>query len=84
MNDQMIMQDLLNSAKGVADLYLHGTIESATPNVHQAFDTALDETLCMQSDIYQKMSAKGWYPTQQAEQQQVTQVKQKFTNQMQQ
>jgi spore coat protein CotF len=84
MNDQMIMQDLLNVAKGVADLYLHGAIESATTNVRQAFTTALNETLTTQANIYQKMAAKGWYPAQQAGQQQMAQVKQKFMNQMQQ
>jgi spore coat protein CotF len=83
MNDQMIMQELLVTAKGVADLYLHGTIESADANVRQTFDAALKETLGMQSNIYQKMAAKGWYPAQQAEQQQIAQLKQKFMNQMQ-
>ena len=39
-NDQQIMENLLLTTKGVCDLYLHGAIESATPNVHQAFDPA--------------------------------------------
>lgn len=34
-NDQQIMENLLLTTKGVCDLYLHGAIESATPNVHQ-------------------------------------------------
>ena len=38
MNDQEIMESLLLTTKGVCDLYLHGTIESATQNVHTAFD----------------------------------------------
>ena len=33
-NDQKIMEDLLLTTKGVCDLYLHGAIESDTPNVH--------------------------------------------------
>lgn len=80
MNDQVIMENLLLTTKGVCDLYLHGTIESATPNVHNAFNNALHESLCMQDDIYQKMSAKGWYPSSQAEQQKIQQVKTKFQN----
>lgn len=44
-NDQQIMENLLLTTKGVCDLYLHGAIESATPNVHQAFDSALGESL---------------------------------------
>ncbi len=69
MDDKCIMENLLNVTKGACDLYLHGTIESPTMNVHQAFDNALNDTLCMQDDIYKKMSAKGWYTTEQAEQQ---------------
>ena len=38
MNDQMIMENLLLTEKGACDLYLHGAIESATPNVNNAFD----------------------------------------------
>ena len=40
-NDQKIMEDLLLTTKGVCDLYLHGAIESDTPNVHQTFDLSL-------------------------------------------
>ena len=78
MNDQAIMENLLLNTKGVCDLYMHGAIESSTPNVHQTFSTALNDSLCMQDQVYQTMSAKGWYATQPAPQQQVDQVKQKF------
>ena len=79
MNDQMIMENILLTTKGACDLYMHGTIESATQNVQQAFDAALSDSLCMQGDIYQKMASKGWYPAQQADQQQIQQVKQKYS-----
>ncbi len=78
MNDQAIMENILLTTKGVCDLYMHGTIESATQNVQQAFDSALSDSLCMQSDVYQKMSEKGWYASQQADQQQIDQVRRKF------
>lgn len=78
MNDQAIMENLLLTTKGVCDLYLHGAIESATPNVHQTFSSALNSSLCMQDQVYQKMSAKGWYQTTPAQQQQIAQIKQKF------
>ena len=81
MNDQMIMEDILNNVKGVCDLYMHGAIESATPNVHQTFSSALNDTLCMQDQVYQKMSEKGWYQASAAQQQQIDQVKQKFAGQ---
>ena len=78
MNDKEIMENLLLTTKGVCDLYLHGSIESATPAVHEAFHTALDLALCMQNGIYQKMSEHGWYAKQQAQPQSIQQVKQKY------
>ncbi|GLB32698.1 hypothetical protein LAD12857_46210 [Lacrimispora amygdalina] len=78
MDDKCIMENLLNTTKGACDLYLHGTLESPTMNVHQAFDNALNDCLCMESDIYKKMSAKGWYTTEQAEQQKISKVKNQF------
>jgi len=74
MDDRCIMENLLLTAKGVCDLYLHGTIESSTGSVHQAFDQALNESLCIQDEIYKKMSAKGWYQTQNAEDAQIMKV----------
>jgi len=81
MNDQSIMENLLHTTKGACDLYMHGTIESSTQNVHQAFDAALSDNLCMQDDIYKQMTAKGWYQTSQADPQQIEQVRQKYTMQ---
>ena len=78
MDDKCIMENLLLTTKGVCDLYLHGTIESSTANVHQTFDCALNDSLCMQDDIYKKMSAKGWYPMEQEPQEKIAKVKNKF------
>ena len=79
MDDKLIMEDILTTVKGAADLYLHGPIESATINIHQAFDQKLNDTLQMQNEIYSKMSQRGWYAEEQAEQQKVDQTKQKFS-----
>ena len=78
MNDQAIMENLLLTTKGMCDLYMHGTVESSTQNVHQAFNTALADSLCMQNDIYKQMTAKGGYQTEEADAQQMAQGKQKF------
>lgn len=80
MNDRDIMEGILLTTKGVCDLYMHGSIESGTPNVHQAFNTALNDTLCMQSSIYKQMSDRGWYSTEQAQPQKLQQVKQKYAS----
>lgn len=79
--DKNLMENLLLLEKGVCDLFLHGTIESSTNNVHQTFCTALNSALQMQDTIYDKMAAKGWYPTEQVEQSKISSVKQKFSTQ---
>lgn len=79
MDDRNLMENILLLEKGVCDLYMHGAIESSTPNVHQAFCCALTDSLCMQSTVYDKMSSKGWYQPQQVEQNKINNVKQKFT-----
>lgn len=81
MDDKNIMEDLLQTTKGVCDLYLHGTIESATSGVTQTFSKTLNDSLAMQQEIYQKMAAKGWYPAQEAQPPQIQQVKNKFAGQ---
>ena len=79
MDDQTIMQDLLLTTKGACDLYMHGVIESTTPNVRQAFNAALNSQLNIQDTIYRQMMQKGWYQEEQAPGQQAAQVKQKFS-----
>lgn len=83
MNDRDLMEDILLLEKGVCDLFMHGAIESSTTNVHTAFNTALNEALCMQDTVYDKMKAKGWYSTEQADQNKINQLKQKFSGQAQ-
>lgn len=81
MDDKTIMTNILTGVKSSCDLYMHGTIESSTSDVHRTFQAALADSLAMQNEIYSKMSEKGWYPGQKAEQQQIEQTKQKFQNQ---
>ncbi|MCI9466994.1 MAG: spore coat protein [Ruminiclostridium sp.] len=83
MNDKNLMENILLLEKGGCDLFLHGTIESGTENVHQAFQTALNASLNMQDSIYDEMTDMGWYPTQQVEQKKINTVKQKFSAQSQ-
>jgi len=81
MEDKDLMEQELLVVKGVADLYLHGTIESTTAEVHKAFKCALNETLDIQNKIYNLMAEKGWYKTDTAEQQKIDQLKQKYAAQ---
>lgn len=79
MDEKCTMQNLLLTTKGVCDLYLHGTIESSTGEVHQAFDSALNKSLNMQENIYQKMNQKGWQQTQQVEPEKLVKVRNQFS-----
>lgn len=79
MDDKNLMENILLLEKGVCDLYLHGAIESPTANVHQTFTTALNNSLSMQDEIYDKMASKGWYPTEQVEQTKINTVREKFS-----
>ncbi|WP_297428393.1 spore coat protein [Clostridium sp.] len=81
MNDKELIEDLLLTVKRGSDLLLHGTIESSTKNVHDAFDRSLNDTLKMQNEIYCKMSNKGWYSTEQEDQNKINQARQKFSSQ---
>lgn len=79
MEDKDLMEKELLIIKGVCDLYLHGTIESSTADVHTAFKDALNESLDIQNKIYNLMAEKGWYKTETAEQQKIDAAKQKFS-----
>ena len=80
MEDKNLMENELLVIKGVCDLYLHGTIESSTAEVHEAFKCALNESLNIQNKIFNLMSEKGLYNIPTVEQNKIDLVKQKFIN----
>ena len=80
MEDKDLMEKELLIIKGVCDLYLHGTIESTTAEVHASFKDALNQSLDIQNKIYNLMSQKGWYQTETAEQPKIDALKQKFSS----
>ena len=65
--------------KGVCDLMMHGTIESACPEVKQTFSGALHSSLNMQGQIYDQMQARGWYTADSVDRQRLNAVKMKFS-----
>lgn len=80
MEDKDIMEKELLIIKGVCDLYLHGSIESTTADVHTAFKDALNTSLDIQNKLYNLMAEKGWYKTENVEQNKIDTVKQKFAS----
>ena len=81
MQDKDLMENELLVVKGICDLYLHGAIESTTTEVHTAFKEALNESLNIQNKLYNLMAEKGWYQTDNAEQQKITAAEQKYSSQ---
>ena len=80
MNDKDIMYGKHPFPHAGCDLYMHRSIESSTPNLHPPFNAALNDALCMQNNIYNEMAQHGWYPSEQAQPQQIQQIKQKFSS----
>lgn len=78
MNDKNLMENILLLEKGACGLFMNGTLESSTANVNEAFKSALSQSLGMQENLYARMQEKGWYAADQAEQQKLNSVKQKF------
>lgn len=81
MEDKDLLEKELLIIKGVCDLYLHGTLESTTAEVHTAFKDALNTSLDIQNKLYNLMAEKGWYKTDVAEQAKINTLKQKYANQ---
>lgn len=80
MNEKEMMNDLLSSAKSQCELFMHATIESASPQVKQTFNQALNEAIQMQAQTFQTMQQKGWYQLEQVPPQKIEQVAQKQAN----
>lgn len=79
MTDREYMEDVLLTAKTLTSLYHYAVQESPTEQLHNQFKDNLNQTICMQHNIYNAMQQNGWYSQSQADQNQINQVKNKFT-----
>ena len=82
MTEKEILQDCLSSQKFATTNYNIFAGECVCEQLRSAFLNILDDEHRIQADIFNDMSSKGWYPTQPADQQQLQQVKQKYSAQM--
>ncbi len=78
MNEKELIEELLCLTKNSCDIFLHGTIESNSANVHATFQNALNESLDIQNSLFSTMENKGWYKTTAVEEKKVTQALSKF------
>ena len=80
MDDRNLMENMLLLEKGVCDLYMHGTIESSSADVHQTFSDSLNTALNIQEQIYSKMESRGWYQSDTADRNKMDCVRMKFSS----
>lgn len=78
--DKEILRDLLSSQKEVTGSYNIAAGECAAVGLQNEFLTLLGEEHQIQHELFTEMSKRGWYPTQPAEQQKITQAKEQFQN----
>jgi len=78
MDNKTMLEGILWDLKSLADLFMHGTIESNTKNVHETFKTALNDTLTMQNDLYTLMSSENMYNVSNVSESKISKTKTKF------
>lgn len=80
MDDRNLMENMLMLEKGACDLLMHGSLEASTQEVRAAFNDSLNSVLGMQQQTYDKMQAKGWYPSEQVQQTKINEIKMQFAS----
>jgi len=75
-----MLEGILWDLKTLGDLFLHGSIESGTKNIHKTFRDALDEVLTLQNDLYTLMSDEGMYTVENVTETKISKVQNKFNS----
>jgi spore coat protein CotF len=78
MTDKEYMEDLLMTSKTLNGLYHTATQEASTEALRRQFKSIHSDTIEIQHNIFSAMQQNGWYPMQQAQPQQINQVRSKF------
>lgn len=78
MSEQEILTDLLTIEKHSTSTYNTFITESTCPNLRQNLKNILNEEHSIHENLYNIMNQKGWYPTSDAEAQEVQKVKGRF------
>ena len=76
--DREMMDDALSSQKFITEGYNSFANECATPAIKTEFMNILNEEHQIQHEMFQEMQKRGWYQTEAADQNKVTQAKQKY------
>ena len=80
MDNKTILEGILWDLKCLADLFLHGTIESKNKKVHKNFEDALMETLNLQNELYTLMSDEKMYQIENVTETKINKTMEKFNS----
>lgn len=80
MGDVELMNDSIASQKLISSSYDTFANECATPNLRDEFMNILKDEHQIQAEIFTEMQKRGWYQVKAADQQQISQTKQKYQN----
>ncbi|MCI6909550.1 MAG: spore coat protein [Clostridiaceae bacterium] len=78
MCDKDILEDFLSSQKQITANYNLYAGECEHTNLRDTFLGILSEEHCIQTELFDEMHNRGWYPVKAAEQAQIDAVRQKF------
>lgn len=82
MSEKDVMQDLLALEKQVISAYSVGITESSCQNLRNTLVDNFKNNENIQYKIFEAMSQKGWYPTKDAPDNEVQQLKNEATQMM--
>ncbi len=80
LSEREMMDDSMSSQKLITSTYNTYANECASNQLRSTFLNILTEEHDIQAQIFDEMSARGWYQVKQADQTEIMQAKQKFTN----
>lgn len=80
LSDKEIMSSILNEHKLSASSLTNLVLESACPTLRSDVQSILTKTFTGQKQVFDMMSQKGWYPVQNANQQEISMAQQKVKN----
>lgn len=82
MNEKELMNDLLASEKQVISAYSTGITESSCQNLRNVLVSNFKGVQDVQYKVFDTMRQKGWYNTKDAQDNEVTQLKNQATQMM--
>ena len=77
-SDKDMIGDVLSTQKMMTGGYNTVANESSNPQIKNTFMDILNDEHCIQHDVFEQMSQRGWYPTESAPQNKIDTVKQKY------